>query len=477
MTEVSLDELRKVVALSDLPDEQLNWILDHSELCEFNDGDLIVKYGEPAEVMWIALCGKISFYMYTNGRQVYYFTFENNDLTGGMGGLLPYSRMVTYPGYSYAVGKVRLLRMHKRHFPALEQINPDFIQRLIGYMTERARVFATRRLQQEKVEALGNLAAGIAHELNNPAAAIRNISDELHNRMERNLSYTTELIALQLQPEHFRKLQELIDQKSTTFLNKSGKSIMQRMNDQDEMEDWLLNIGIDNREAAETFSEFGITAAEMENVLEEVGKEPFLKLVPWLENIVSCRKLLIDLGDASGRISSLVGSIKSHVHMDQSTDIQTTDLHTDLENTLTLLGFKLRAKNISVVKNYSPDLPPVPAYVGELNQVWTNLIDNAIAAMDKNGEITIETRFDERNATVSIIDNGPGIPKEIQSRIFDPFFTTKKVGEGSGIGLDIVSRVVNRHNGEINLKSCPGRTEFSICLPLVFKETAAPIES
>src|SRR3954470_11702930 len=135
MLPVKIEDLKSVVALRDLPDEHLQWILDHSEYREYADGDLIAKYGEPAEIMWICLEGKVTFYMYINGRQVYYFTFENNDVTGGVGGLMPYSRMKTYPGYSYALGTLKLLRIHKKYFAELEQLNPDFIQRLIGFMT------------------------------------------------------------------------------------------------------------------------------------------------------------------------------------------------------------------------------------------------------------------------------------------------------------------------------------------------------
>lgn len=156
--------------------------------------------------------------------------------------------------------------------------------------------------------------------------------------------------------------------------------------------------------------------------------------------------------------------------MDRTNDLQPTNIHKDLENTLTLLGFKLREKNIEVIKKFWPGMPEIPAYVGELNQVWTNLIDNAIFALQKNGTITIETSLDSKNLTVNIIDNGPGIPKEIQSRIFDPFFTTKKVGEGTGIGLDIVNRIVKGHEGAIKVSSEPGRTEFSVCIPIVHKQ-------
>jgi len=150
--------------------------------------------------------------------------------------------------------------------------------------------------------------------------------------------------------------------------------------------------------------------------------------------------------------------------------LQPTNIHEDIDNTLTLLGFKLRAKNIEIRKKYCTDLPVVPAYVGELNQVWTNLIDNAIGALDRDGVLTIETSCDPKNVTVSIMDSGTGIPADILSRIFDPFFTTKKVGEGTGIGLDIVKRVVKRHKGEIKVTSAPGRTEFLVSLPIIQQE-------
>ena len=213
MQSATIEDLKKVVALSDLPDEHLQWILEHSEYREYADGDIIAKYGDPAEIMWISWQGKVAFYMYIKGHQVHYFTFENNNVTGGVGGLMPYSRMKTYPGYSYALGEVKLLRMHKKYFAELEQLNPDFIQKLIGYMTERAKAFATTQLQHEKVNALGNLAAGIAHEMNNPAAAISGISDELANRLNRNYELTKKLLECNITAEHLQSIQALVDQK------------------------------------------------------------------------------------------------------------------------------------------------------------------------------------------------------------------------------------------------------------------------
>ena len=470
MASVVIDDLRDVIALRGMPDEQLQWLIDHAEYHEYADGELIAKYGEPAEIMWIGLSGKVAFYMYINGRQVYYFTFENNQVSGGVGGLLPYSRMKTYPGYSYALGDVKLLRIHKSHFVEMEQMNPDFIQRLIGYMTERAKAFATTQLQHEKVNALGNLAAGIAHEMNNPASAIRSISDELTNRLNRNFELTKELLHCSITPEHLQNIRSLVEKKDSEPSLGTRLTTLQKIEREDEIEDWLEDNGIRQRETAETFAEYGFSMDELNFIRTDIGEKAFSDVIPWLENLISTKKLIKDLADASDRISHLVTSIKSHVHMDLTNDLQPTDVQKDIENTITLLGFKLREKSIDVKKEFHPDLPHIPAFVGELNQVWTNLIDNAIFALGKNGVINIKTGVNEKNITVSVTDNGPGIPKDIISRIFDPFFTTKKVGEGTGIGLDTVNRIIKNHNGEIQVNSEPGRTEFIVTLPLEHKE-------
>ena len=467
MIPVTIKELKNVNAFSELPDEHLQWVIDRSEYDEIEDGGLVAKYGDPADSMWVLLEGKVSFYMNINGQQVFYFTFENDGITGGVGGLMPYSRMKTMPGYAYAVGSVKRLKLHKDHFAELEHLNPDFIQKLIGYMTERAKYFATTKLQHEKVNALGNLAAGIAHELNNPAAAINRFSNELAKRLNRNYELTEDLVKCNLSPEHIKSIKALVSNKEIESVNKPKLTASQRIQKEEEMEEWLENNNVTDRQAAETFSEFGFSTEEFENLLSGVDKSAVNCLVPWLENLISSKRIIEDLTDASNRIYFLVAAIKSHVHMDRTNEMQCTNIHKDLENALTLLGFKLRGKNITVTKNFSEDSVEVPAYVGELNQVWTNLIDNAIFAVPQNGNLTIETVFDKKNLKVSIIDNGPGIPKDIMSRIFDPFFTTKKVGEGTGIGLDLVNRIIKNHNGEIKVNSVPGRTEFTVYLPLV----------
>jgi len=461
---VILEELKKIIALDGVPEEHLRWILERSELREYEDGELVTRTGESTDFLWFILEGKLAFYMDVQGTLVYYLTFENDRASGGISGLLPHSRMTTSPGSSFSVGDLKVLLLHKKYFSELEQINPNFIQRLIGYMTERARAFATVQLQREKVSALGKLSAGIAHELNNPAAAINRIAAELKKKLNANFELTSKLLADNVNPEIMVNLQALAKEKES--IQSKKLTALQRMEVEDAITDWFSDNGYaDHRQMAETFSEFGFTTPELESVCHDVNNEACIDLLLWLENLLISDRLIKDLAEASTRISHLVGAIKSHVHMDRTNDVQRTNIHTDIDNTLTLLGYKLRDKNITVKNNFCSDMPLVEAYVGELNQVWTNLIDNAIDAMEKNGELTIDSSCTKKDVTVRIIDNGSGIPKEIQSRIFDPFFTTKKVGQGTGIGLDIVKKIIDRHRGEIKVNSVPGRTEFIVCIP------------
>ncbi len=467
MKSITIDEVKKNIALKDLPEEHLYWILDHSKYEEYDDGDVIIQTGEPIDEMIFFIEGKMNFFQNVNGQLVHFHTIENNELTGGVTGVLPYSRLKTSPGNAYAVGKVRVLKLHKKYFQELEQLNYSLIQRLIGYMTERARVFATAKMQQEKVSALGKLAAGIAHEMNNPAAAINRISEELDERLKQNFKLTEDLLMNNVSPELIKNIREIVLNKKTHHSSKTKLTPLQIIQKEDELNDWLIEKGVDNsNEIAETLTEAGILINDLKETQSQVSSEAFKCILEWLENLLSSERIIKDLEDAAGRISMLVGAIKSHVHMDRAGDLYSTDIHKDIDDTLILLGYKIREKNISVKKLYCEDLPEVEVYIGELNQVWTNIIDNAIFAVPQKGEIIIQTKCDKENIEVRITDNGTGIPREILSRIFDPFFTTKKVGEGTGIGLDIVKNVIDKHKGEITVDSIPGKTEFIISFPV-----------
>jgi signal transduction histidine kinase len=479
MLSITTTELRKVNCLQDLPEEHLQWMLEHGEYHDYPDGTVLTRTGEPIDDLWLMIEGIGMFYKDVNGRLVHYYTFENNMTTGGAGGLLPYSRMKASPGFTFASGPCRIFTIHKKHFTELERLNPDFIQRLIGYMTERARSFATHQLQEEKISALGRLSAGVAHELNNPSAAITRLATELKKKLELNYKLTEKILLLQqLDPVQVEQLREKTIALALHTAAGDRLTALQKVRRENEFCDWLTQKGFnDNRLIAETFTTAGWTLDDLQQLFDTVGRDAFLPLLLWLENLLTASWLLSDLEEASSRISTLVNSLKSHVHMDRTTDTVPTNLHRDIDNTITLLGFKIRQKNISIIRKYTPDLPSIEAYVGELNQVWSNLIDNAIHALDTNGELTIETTADEKEVHVCIRDNGHGIPPEILPHIFEPYYTTKEVGEGSGIGLDIVQRVIKNHHGKIHVTSIPGRTEFTICLPLKYSEKATQLSS
>src|SRR4030095_1631811 len=437
----TVDDLKKVIGLHDSPDETIRWIAERVVYEEFEDGELTTKKGDIPEFMWFIPEGRIDYYLDFNGQQVYYYSFQNDSVSGGVTGLLPYSRMKVYAGYAYAVGKLKRYSLHKKYFQELELLNPELIQRLIGYMTERAKSFATTQLQHEKIAALGKLAAGIAHEMNNPASAINRISAELSNRLKENYSLTEQLLQHKISPDLINNIRRMVEEKKSDA--KKKLTPIQRMEQEDEINDWLGRNSLGGNDiSAETFVEAGITCEDLEAIRKNFSSEELIHVLRWAENLLISQRVITDLTEASTRISTLVGAIKSHVHMDQTNELQQTNIHNDIENTLTLMGYKVREKNINVKKIFTEDPAEVNAYVGELNQVWTNIIDNAIYAISQNGELIIETSRGSKTFCVKFIDNGAGIPPEILSRIFDPFFTTKKVGDGTGIGLDLVKRII-----------------------------------
>jgi signal transduction histidine kinase len=416
------------------------------------------------DYLWFISEGKGKFYLDVNGKLVHYYTFENNDETGGVAGTLPYSRMVNSPGYTYAEGQLNVFQLHKKYFAELETLNPQLVQRLIGYMTERARSFATLKLQYEKVNALGQIAAGIAHELNNPSAAISRIASELSGIIKENYGLSQKLLTLKVNPEI---IQHITDKANEYSSNKKLKfTAMQKIDMEDDITQWLVNNGIpEGIDGSGIFAESGFSKEELQNILDYTGKDSFVTVVRWLENYLTSLRIVKDLENSSSRISNLVSAIKNHVRMDRTNEMEKSNIHNDIEDSLTLLGHKLREKNITVKKNFCSNMREVQAYIGELNQVWTNLIDNAIYAMDKSGTLTIDTVCDKDLITVHITDDGHGIPAENLSRIFDPFFTTKSMGEGTGIGLDLVMRIVKKHEGEVKVKSAPGITVFTVKIP------------
>jgi len=245
---------------------------------------------------------------------------------------------------------------------------------------------------------------------------------------------------------------------------------MDRADKEDEISDWLdAQDGIKNvYDMAENFVEFGLSIDDLEEIKTYIPEGKLSPLLIWINNSFTTERMVSEIGLASKRISELVSSVKTFTHMDGGGDKVFADIRTGIKNTMIMLNYKIKKANVNVIEDYDEDLPPVKAMIGELNQVWTNLIDNATDALEgrENPELTLKTRRDREFVCVSIIDNGPGIPEDNKKRIFDPFFTTKKIGQGTGLGLDVVTRIVKQHKGTITVDSVPGRTEFVVCFPI-----------
>ena len=463
---ITVADLRTVPLFEDLDDEALAWLSEHCEEVRLGAGDVLTRVGSPAEWLFITLAGHIRGVFREGGREAGGFLFKPGDV----GGMLPHSRLTHFPAESRAAEPSRVGRLHVRHFPEMLRRFPVLDTRLAHLMIDRTRAYTRDQLQQEKLVSLGTMAAGLAHELNNPAAAARRTAQHLRETLQAFDEHASAMLRTMMFKEPdgdgdpFQPVYDVIGSKPPAL------DPITRSEREDELADWLEERGAgDPWEAAPVLVSVGFTRAMLEAFAEALVEEHVVDFLNWLPRDVEMRLLADELALSTMRISDLVSAMKAYSFMDQAHEKQPVDLHRGLDNTLTILGHKLKHRQIEIVKQYG-DVPPVPAHGGELNQVWTNLLDNAIAAVpEQGGRIQIKTCYDAPTGQVQvdIIDNGSGIPPEVQERIFEPFFTTKGPGEGTGLGLDIVYRIVTAHHGgTIAAASVPGETCFQVRLPV-----------
>jgi signal transduction histidine kinase len=460
---VTIEELESFPLFEGLPRDLLAWLIEVGELHDAPDGYVFSEVDQIAEEMFVVLSGEYRARLSVRGQPVRVLTFTPGMATGR----LPFSRMTKYPVRSIAVGRTRVLIVKLSFFPEMLTRSPELGQRLVGVMSDRVREAEKSSQQREKMMALGKLAAGLAHELNNPAAAIVRSADGLRTRLKGLSPLVCELASHHLTEAHVESIEHLRDfarERSTTV----KMTPIERGECEEEVGEWLEQRGVGQAwVVAETYVEAGLCRAELEQQTETLPKDALADVLAWVETTLASERLVDEIASAAGRISELVASVKSYSHMDRPVDKQPTDIHQGLDSTLRMLGHELKARHLKIDRAYAADLPAVPGYPGELNQVWTNLLDNAIDAAPEGGQIRIETRREDDAVTVQVMDNGSGIPAEIQSRIFEPFFTTKAVGEGTGLGLDIVRRIITQeHGGDISVQSRPGETVFTVTLPL-----------
>jgi signal transduction histidine kinase len=460
-----LEALRRVHVFADLPDDQLKWFADNVEEWRFAAGETLFSKGDPPDTMVILLEGEMHAYSDDKDHDYVYIARAGDPKTE-VTGMLPFSRMTAYAVDGRAATEIRLFRFPVRLFPEMMQRMPVLVQRLVGILSDRVRETTTADQQQDKLMALGKLSAGLAHELNNPAAAATRAANDL-------IAALTELRAadLRLCQHSLTAEQEAVIRgfESTAIEHTATAAQLNSLEQSDREEKvatWLEDHEIEESwKLSGNLVEAGIDADALDQISEKLETSALADVLTRINAQLVAAKLASEIKTSTARISELVGAVKEYSYMDQAS-LQEVDLHKGLENTLLILKYKLRKKNIELTRDYAEELPRIKAYGSELNQVWTNLIVNAVDAMSDGGSLKVRTKREPTDILVEIRDNGSGIPESLKSRIFEPFFTTKPVGEGTGLGLDTVARIVRKHRGNVRFESKPGGTCFQVRLPL-----------
>ncbi len=463
---LSLDAaaLAGIMVFQELPAEVLAWLLHAGTLHHYAAGEVLAAPGTPANRLFAVVAGGMQYTSSSEGRALPAPAFFIGP--GQVGGVLPYSRLQVYQGQVMAVGETVVYELARNQFGALEQLSPELVQRLVSVMNDRARDQVRSQERDDKLRALGKLSAGLSHELNNPAAAISRAAARLSDALQAKPQLLQNLLATCPRPDEVAALMALASTQSEPALPLPP---LQAADREEELADWLETQGCpDGYALATSFLEAGLTLASLTPLATRLPTAARPVALTWLSGHLTALRLTLDISEASRRISTLVGDVKTYSHMDRAGGREPLAVTTGLDSTLHLFAYALREKNVRLTRDYAPDLPPVLGQVSSLNQVWTNLIDNALDALPPvGGELTVSVQPEQKLIRVSIRDNGSGITPEVLAHMFEPFYTTKPPGEGSGQGLDIARRIVQEHGGRLEATSAPGETVFTAWLPVV----------
>jgi len=452
------EDLRTIPLFADLPDEDLEWLASRMEVKSYAPGDTVWEQGDPADNMIILLEGEVRSTPNSGFPSVYVLQ------AGRVSGKLPYSRMTHIPATARAVAPVRAAFLADSNFPEMLQRLPVLHERLVNTLTDRVRESTRAQDQLEKLFALGKISAGLAHELNNPAAAARRAAGSLREAIQTYRTAAAQLDTHPLTCAQRSALPQIEQELSERAAAGTTMDSLERSDCAEKIAACLERHGVARAwELAPVLVDAGCDAGWFEKVAAQFPVETFPAVLARLSVALTIGGLVDEIENSSARISDLVRAIKEYSYLDQGPE-QEVDIHQGIESTLLIFRHRLK-HGIEVRLDFDRTLPRICARGSQLNQVWTNIIDNAIDAMQGKGELRVRTTREIDRLLVEIADNGPGIPPEVRNHIFEPFFTTKPVGQGTGLGLETVGRIVHDHHGDIQVESQPGDTRFQIRLP------------
>lgn len=457
--------LKKIPLFASLPEHDLDRLCEMVSEVNLPAGAELFAEGSPGDEAYVIKEGEIEILKASGGRSVLLAVRKSGEVIGEMALLEAAPR--------FASGRARidsvLLAISHDQLEELLNTSPSAARAMLFTITSRLRSTELMLKQSEKMAQLGTLTAGIAHELNNPAAAAQRGAAQLITAIEQLQQAQIQLNRYNYSQVARDELLQLAELARDRGIKPIEMDSLDRSDRESELETWLDEHGVQNGwELAPFLTSLGFEVRQLEKLTELFSADHFPAIITWLGATFVVYSLLAEINQGATRISEIVKSLKTYVYLDQA-PVQEVDLHEGLDNTLVMLRYKLK-QGVNIKREYATNLPNIQAFGSELNQVWTNIIDNAIDAMDGHGEIILRTQREGDWVVVEIEDNGPGIPPDIQDQIFSPFFTTKSVGKGTGLGLNITYNIVQKHGGEIKVFSQPGKTRFQICLPINFEK-------
>jgi signal transduction histidine kinase len=452
---------RRLSALSTLahiPTPQLEWLADHGSLRRYADGAVLYGPDVDLRAVFVVLSGRISVRMKDAGveREI------REVRPGEISGYLPYSRIVRARAFLIADGPVEIWAVPEADVREMTRACYDFTAACVHAMIDRVRTFKHDDLQREKMAALGRLSAGLAHELDNPSSAMVRTANALEVSRKVVAATSRVLGEARLTGERRHALEAL--EAAAAREPAEPLSPVAQADRELRLLEWLECHDL-APDAAPSLAGTGVGLADLEAAAAVLAREELSAAVQCVAAEANARQLTKDIVVTATRVHTLVGAVKAHTHMDRPSVPEPVALPGHLEDTMSLLASKALARDVSIALTVAPELPPVRGVVSELNHVWLNLIDNAIDAAPRSGHVTVSARADEGRVMIEVIDDGPGIEPDDLGRIFDPFFTTKDVGQGTGLGLDVVRTVVRSHGGSVDVTSRPGCTALRVMLP------------